>query len=185
MDPIDVLMMEHQVILRVIDAAEAFAAEVDQTGQDGRVELADFVTFIREYADARHHGKEEDILFETMQEAGFSTEMGPLAVMLHEHTEGRRLVREMAEAAARPAPWTPAERSAVVGAIESYAALLRNHIWKEDNILYPAARNALDEAAYGVVAQRVTSFDGEWKASGRIPALDSLAEKLIARAPRA
>jgi hemerythrin-like domain-containing protein len=185
MDPIDVLMQEHQVILRVIDAAEAFASEVDRTGHDGRAELADFVTFIREYADARHHGKEEDILFEAMQEVGFSTEAGPLAVMLHEHTEGRRLVREMAEAAATPAPWTPAERSAVVGAVESYAALLRNHIWKEDNILYPAAQNALDETAYGVVAQRIKSFDGEWTAKGKLSELDALAEKLIARAPRA
>lgn len=185
MDPIDVLMQEHQVILRVIDAAEAFAAEVDQAERDGRAELADFVEFIREYADARHHGKEEDILFEVMQECGFSTEMGPLAVMLHEHAEGRRLLRELAEAAGRPAPWTPAERAAVVGALESYGALLRNHIWKEDNILYPAAQNALDETAYGVVAQRVKSFDGEWTANGKIPALDALAEKLTARASRA
>jgi hemerythrin-like domain-containing protein len=185
MDPIEVLMQEHQVILRVIDAAEAFARQVDRSADDGRAELAEFVTFIREYADARHHGKEEDILFEAMEQAGFSTESGPLAVMLHEHTEGRRLVREMADAAAHAGVWSPAERAAVVGAVENYAALLRNHIWKEDNILYPAARNALDETTYGVVAQRVKSFDSEWTAKGKIAQLDALAEKLIARAPRA
>lgn len=184
MDPIDVLMNEHQVILRVLEAAQAFAREVESGEADGRAELAEFVTFIREFADARHHGKEEDILFDAMQEHGFSTEMGPLAVMLHEHNEGRRLVRELADAAARPGSWTPAERAAVVGALEGYVALLRNHIFKEDNILYPAAQNALDDEAYRGVADRVTTFDAAWTASGKIPALDALAGRLIARSPR-
>jgi len=183
-DPIDVLMNEHQVILRVLDAAEAFAAAVEKGQVDGRADLADIVTFIREFADARHHGKEEDILFDAMQEHGFSAEMGPLAVMLHEHNEGRRLAREMAEAAARPAPWSAAERTAVAAALESYVALLRNHIFKEDNILYPAAQNALDEAAYSAVTERVRAFDGEWTANGKIPALDALAGSLVTRLVR-
>ncbi|MBK9032944.1 MAG: tetratricopeptide repeat protein [Myxococcales bacterium] len=38
----------------------------------------------------RHHGKEEDLLFEAMVEHGFSREQGPLAVMLHEHGSAGR-----------------------------------------------------------------------------------------------
>ena len=70
MDAIDLLMDEHQLILHSLDALEAFTVEMAQGGDD-REELSRFVRFIREFADARHHGKEEDILFRAMVAAGF------------------------------------------------------------------------------------------------------------------
>ena len=69
MDAIELLMQEHQLILRAIDALDGFAGKV-QGGLEDRQELAAFVRFIREFADARHHGKEEDILFTAMVAAG-------------------------------------------------------------------------------------------------------------------
>ena len=45
MDAIDLLMQEHQLILRALDALDAFTVEMDG-GVDDRAELGRFVRFI-------------------------------------------------------------------------------------------------------------------------------------------
>ena len=89
MDPIDLLMDEHRLILSALDALDGYARRLRRNEPVERGELARFVSFIRDFADARHHGKEEDILFATMVEQGFPREAGPVAAVLAEHEETR------------------------------------------------------------------------------------------------
>ena len=74
MDAIETLMNEHRVIERVLDGLVAFAEEIERKGTTEKEELGRFVTFVREFADACHHGKEEDILFAAMVEHGVPAE---------------------------------------------------------------------------------------------------------------
>ena len=83
MDAIEMLMTEHRTIERVLDGLVGFSGEVQRRGGTEKPELLRFVTFLREFADECHHGKEENILFATMTEHGFPREGGPIAVMLH------------------------------------------------------------------------------------------------------
>jgi hemerythrin-like domain-containing protein len=66
------LREEHQLILKVADAMQALLAEGG--GPDGLDfdTIGDCVTFIRLFADACHHGKEEDLLFPELEAAGMS-----------------------------------------------------------------------------------------------------------------
>src|SRR5690242_137842 len=106
MDAIETLMSEHRVIERVIDGLVAFVEGTRRSGATDPQELSRFVHFIREFADACHHGKEEGILFAAMVEHGFPRQAGPIAVMLHEHDEGRAFVAVLAEKAAQQEPWS-------------------------------------------------------------------------------
>lgn len=137
MEAIETLMFEHRLIERALAALERFTQSL--RGQDGREELARFVLFLRGFADRHHHGKEEDLLFERMSEVGFPSDSGPIAVMLRDHDDGRALVRAMDELSKRPQPWTEAEAGRVAESASSFATLLRDHIRKEDRILYPMA----------------------------------------------
>jgi hemerythrin-like domain-containing protein len=179
MDAIDLLVEEHQLILRSLAALDAFASEVAH-GSDDRAELGRFVKLIREFADARHHGKEEDILFTAMVAAGFSRESGPVAVMLGEHDAGRAHVAAMAERADLPGPWTGQDRAAVVEAARGYTGLLRNHIMKEDSILYPMARQRLPPEALARVDRECERFEQSQVAAGA-DALKALAVELASR----
>jgi hemerythrin-like domain-containing protein len=179
MDAIDLLMDEHQLILRALDALEGFAAEL-AGGAEDRAELARFVRFIREFADARHHGKEEDILFEAMVAGGFPREAGPIAVMLMDHEAGRAHVAAMAERAGQPTRWSAEDRAAAVAAARGYAELLRSHIRKEDQILYPMARQRLHEEALARVDRECAAFEARQVASGG-DALKGLAAELAER----
>ncbi len=48
--------------------------------------------FIRNFVDTCHHTKEEKHLCPMLESRGMSHDSGPIAVMLLEHTEGRRML---------------------------------------------------------------------------------------------
>jgi hemerythrin-like domain-containing protein len=179
MDAIESLMQEHQLILRSLDALDAFAVGLSRGGED-KAELSRFVRFIREFADARHHGKEEDVLFAAMVAAGFPREGGPIAVMLMDHEAGRAHLGVMAAKAGQPSPWTSQDRASAISAARGYADLLRGHIRKEDHILYPMARQRLDEAAMRRVDQECAAFEVRQIEAGA-DALKDLGRSLVER----
>jgi hemerythrin-like domain-containing protein len=101
------------------------------------------VDFLRGFADRCHHHKEEQLLFPALAEKGVPTEGGPIAVMLHEHDQGRAHIRAMGAALER---YQAGDRKAVqdlAAAATGYTQLLRAHIWKEDNVLFQMANQAL------------------------------------------
>lgn len=180
MSAIALLMEEHRLILRVLDALDAFAEKHRAAGED-KPELARFARFVVEFADARHHGKEEDILFQAMVDAGFPSQGGPIAVMLLEHREGRGQIARLRGLVERSAPWSDADRATLWDAAHGYTTLLRHHIEKEDGVLYPMAEQHLDETALARVDQRCEEFQKKILPAGGPDALRALGEELCAR----
>ncbi len=179
MDAIETLMNEHRTIERVLDALVGFAEDAVRRGTSDKDELGRFVTFVREFADACHHGKEEDILFAAMADAGFPRNGGPIAVMLHEHDQGRALVRILKDRAEQPGAWTDADRHEVAEVARGYSAMLHAHIHKEDAILYPMAEQHLAPEVMDRVGEDCERYEAE-RAGGH-ERLHALAEALIAR----
>ena len=179
MDAISLLMEEHQLILRSLNALDAFATKVEQ-GVEDKAELGHFVRFIREFADARHHGKEEEILFAAMVAAGFPRDEGPIAVMLMDHEAGRAHVRVLSAKAGQTGAWTTEERAIVVDAARGYASLLRAHIMKEDRILYPMAKGRLNREVMEKVDFDCAAFEEKEITLGNDSVKD-LGRELVAR----
>ncbi len=99
--------------------------------------------FIHTFADRCHHGKEQDTLFPLLGQRGIPTASGPMAVMLMEHEQGRRYVKDLSNAVKK---YQLGEKDAKEGIVENareYAKLLEQHIYKEDNILYPMGDRVL------------------------------------------
>ncbi len=153
MEATKILMDEHRVIERVLDALEAAARRL----RDGDAVPPDLfmraAEFIKGFADGCHHQKEEGVLFPAMQSAGIPGEGGPIGVMLAEHQEGRRLTGAMRGAAERLAGGDGRARAEVVQAALEYVDLLRAHIAKEDNVLFPMAEQVLEAPAQAEVAE--------------------------------
>ncbi len=181
MDAIETLMTEHRLIERTLGSLVAFADEVCRKTSDEKEELGRFVTFIREFADSCHHGKEEDILFAAMVEAGFPRNGGPIAVMLAEHDQGRAYVRVLAQLAAQAEPWMAEDRQRLAAAANHYATLLRQHIHKEDAILYPMAEQRLPVEVMARVSADCERYEREKTGSGEHERLHLLAEELASR----
>lgn len=148
-----VLVEEHQLILRMIALLEKNAPETAAGRYRNWQFYLDSVDFIRNYADHFHHAKEEDVLFKALVDNGMPRENSPVAAMLIEHEQGRAYVRAM-ETAVQQAPSgdTDVYQTIADNAL-AYAALLRDHIAKEDDILYPLAERVIPEAMRDGITQ--------------------------------
>jgi hemerythrin-like domain-containing protein len=131
-DPIDTLMAEHRIIEKVLDAMELAAVrEMPVSFYERALE------FLAAFADRCHHAKEEDCLFPAIEAHGIPREMGPIGVMCDEHVVGRAHVGRMRE------QLRLGRRDALCRESLEYVALLRQHIRKEDEVLFRMARQVM------------------------------------------
>ncbi len=166
MQATDILMSEHRVIERVLASLEAGAARLE-AGQPVRPDFFIQATdFVKGFADGCHHRKEEGVLFAAMVDAGLPREVGPIAVMLAEHEQGRAYTRGLRAAAQRLAAGDASARTDVIGNARGYADLLRQHISKEDTILFPMADQVIPAAAHVQVAEGFERVEHEETGAG-------------------
>ena len=177
---IEVLMNEHRLIERVLGSLETFASQVEEGLAPGRPTLAEYGAFFREFADACHHGKEEDILFRRMTERGFPRESGPVAVMLYEHQLGRSHVSALVETGQGVGQLTAGEARVVLENAGAFIPLLRAHIQKEDRILYPMAVRLLAGPEMDAMGSEFVAFEARLRADGSYDRLHGLADRLAA-----
>jgi len=147
------------------DSAWRFLPAVED-GADRRDTLARFVELFRIF-DELHHMKEEDMLFERMLAGGFPRDSGPLAVMLAEHTRCRDLVATLAALAEQAEPWTDENRRVLNETATEYTNLLKAHIAKEDNVLYPMSERFLPDGEWKGIDRSFDEFRKKWESDGR------------------
>ena len=139
------LVDEHRLILRMITLLEHNAPRTAKGDYSNWQFYLDGVDFIRNYADRFHHAKEEDVLFEALVTNGMPREHSPVAAMLMEHDQGRAYVKSMETAAREAQAGILGNELIIAENALAYAELLREHISKEDGILYPLAERVIPD----------------------------------------
>ncbi|MGA2111106.1 MAG: hemerythrin domain-containing protein [Anaerolineales bacterium] len=142
----EILEEEHRPIQKMADVMLIWAEHLRQ-GQELHIQsLNDLVEFMRTFADRCHHGKEETYLFPALERSGVPSAGGPLGALRHEHQTGRALVAQLAQAITSYVPGNPATRQPIEEVLRGLVGLYPNHIWKENNMLFPMARKFLSAA---------------------------------------
>ena len=139
----ELLTTDHETTEKVLAALEKVFAT--PAGPPASV-VSLMLDYFGVYVDQCHNMKEEKHLFPLIERLGIPRQGGPLGVMLEEHEQGRTLL----------ARWKPLAQAYVAGdsgsllplrdVFEEYATLLKNHFWKENDILYPMALRVIAEA---------------------------------------
>ena len=175
----DTLVHEHDNILRMLDVLRAASLRAMRGRPVNTDDLLRIEIFIRQYADKGHHGKEEDLLFPVMAD-----ELGELGKslfrhgMLVEHDMGRLYVSDLHDAvtAYRTEP-TDAAKLSILVAAGSYERLLRRHIEKENDVVFPfGGRNLSAEALAWLDEQTRVFEENDKNAVKRKRQLDVLEE---------
>lgn len=135
-----ILSNEHKNILMVIDA---LSKECDYLQSESKINIDFFkkaIDFVRGYADKFHHAKEEDILFVELCKGDVQMPCNPTQQMIYEHELGRDFISELERGIEKN------DKDKIIENAKGYAQLLQDHIFKEENILYPMAEKALDKS---------------------------------------
>ncbi len=180
MNPTDELKHEHQIILIALDAVERDMQQIQAGGPVPEERIGQMIDFIQNFADRCHHAKEENLLFARMQDRGLTVNGGPIGVMLQEHDEGRRLVRAAAQALPRAGAGDAAATDALATHLLAFVRLLRVHIDKEDNVLYPLANKILTTADQTELAAAFERVEAEEMGEGTHERYHQLAHEWVA-----
>lgn len=152
---IEILKDEHKNILRAVEALLERCAKDEKTGQISVNFYRAAIDFIRNYADKFHHAKEEDILFIELNKNSANMHCNPTEQMLYEHELGRGYVKQLEVGLAEN------NLAKALAGARGYANLLKDHIFKEDNILYPLADEALADKIKNDMLLKFEKIAGE------------------------
>jgi hemerythrin-like domain-containing protein len=136
---------EHEGIKLMLNIMETISNDLEKGKGLNPDHFEKILEFIKGFADKCHHGKEEDILFPAMVNHGIPKEGGPIAVMLYEHRLGRDHIKSLSSAFEEFKGGNMSAINGIISSSRGYVELLRNHIEKENNILFMMADRALNE----------------------------------------
>lgn len=143
----DILREEHENIRKFTDKFELMAIDLMEKNNISFEAYAEAIEFIRTYADKTHHQKEEKILFKAMLET--KDEMANNLInhgMIVEHNLARLYVWELESALKQyKQEQNIKTKLAIIANTMSYVYLLRRHIDKENNAVYPYGQRLLDK----------------------------------------
>ena len=158
MRPTEILRHEHEHILTGLAVLGVVADRAQRGEQVARGDVDTLVDFFRGFADRCHHAKEENALFPSLASRGFPRHGGPVGVMMHEHEEGRALLRSVADTA-DGIDGDAVARTRFAAAVGAYNELLEAHIHKENEILFVMAERVLEEADDARIAALFERYD--------------------------
>lgn len=143
---VSTLISEHDMILQFLDMLDDVNHAIqNMTEYDPNAEsFAKLKHIAVHLAEAElHHQREEEILFPEMESRGVH---GPPAIMRDEHTQLRKQKQQLKELAEGVPQMEFADFKNRLNQTTAFTVpSLRDHIFKENNILYPTALQVVDD----------------------------------------
>ena len=133
------LRKEHEAILYVLQILNKMMAPDSRDAESLLHYYGEVVYFLKIFADKCHHGKEENYLFKELVNKGITNEGGPVGVMLQEHAQGRDYIAQMSRS------FDEKNIEGFNNAAALYSDLLRQHIEKENNVLFMMADKMMND----------------------------------------
>ena len=158
--PIGPLMIEHRLIERMIAVMARELERVQKEGEANPDFIETAVNFIRIYADACHHGKEEKILFRDLQKKEMNSEDKQMMdELVEEHKLGRKLTGQLVEAKSKYEKGDNTAIMTIVNTMQQLVNFYPKHIEKEDKIFFKSAMKYLSLDEKEVMLKEEHEFD--------------------------
>lgn len=164
---VDIMVEEHQYILRMLKVVRNACFGILKGKDINYEDFNQMIDFIRNFADKHHHGKEEKLLFKEMQ--AHLGRMGENLVthgMLVEHDLGRLHMSELEQALQRVKDGDEESKLDVISNAISYTHLLTRHIGKEDSVVYTFGMKQLSKEVLEEIDKKTKIFEEEAEVKG-------------------
>lgn len=132
--PIGPLMIEHRLIEKMIALIGKELARIEKEKKVNVDFITTAVDFIKTYADACHHGKEEDILFRELKKKHISDEHNRIMnELIQEHIHGRKLSSAVLEEKTKYLQGNEESLEKIKSLLTELKEFYPKHIEKEDH----------------------------------------------------
>jgi len=178
MDLIATLGGEHKRILRVLSALERLGVRLTQGTPVDTHAFLRVITFLRGFADGYHHEREEQVLLKALASLEFSANSGVLEFIRQQHREERVLLSHLEASIIAPLPWSNEAISAITKAIRELVAFEREHMTKENELLFPEAQRLFAERGTADLERRMERYDRDRAPSWSVTWLEKLGDEI-------
>lgn len=162
MESIKIMVAEHENIRKMLKVIRKVCYRVMTNGEYDIADFPKIIDFVRSYADKLHHGKEEDILFVTMnKELDKLAKSGAITGMFIEHDNGRLYMANLEKGVNNYIAGDDEARLDIIANSICYADLLDRHIEKENTAMYKFAENQLSDEAKSFVETESQKVEDE------------------------
>lgn len=169
---------EHEGIKIMLNILGQICFRLETKGDFDEKHFEGILEFLKVFVDKCHHGKEEDLLFPALEEAGIPKEGGPIGAMLEEHRLGRNYISAMSEAFDGYKQKNKSFSQGIAVNGRDYIALLTNHIEKENSVLFVMADSRLSETIQDELFEGFEKIETERIGPGKHEEFHHLLEKL-------
>jgi hemerythrin-like domain-containing protein len=160
MKPRGPLMIEHRLIEKMLNLTERELGRIKEERDVDPVFIDTIVDFIRTYADRTHHGKEEDILFEALEEKKMSDDDDRIMKeLVNEHVQARNVVGQLVDAKEAYVKGDGESINTVTEKLSWLISFYPKHIVKEDEKFFPDTEKYFTEKELDNMLEEFRDFD--------------------------
>ncbi|SHI86721.1 hemerythrin domain-containing protein [Parasporobacterium paucivorans] len=167
MNSIQLMVEEHDNILRMLEIMRKASYRILKGEEINQDDFKDMISFAKYYADAHHHGKEEEFLFTCMVDnLGKLGENLVTHGMLVEHGWNRLFIMDLKNALERVEKGEDEAKLDVIANAVGFANQMIRHIGKENEVVYTFAEKELSPEVLEHMNAQVEEFEAEATAKG-------------------
>jgi indolepyruvate ferredoxin oxidoreductase, beta subunit len=177
MGPIEELRQEHGAVMKVFSILQEISGKLEKRESQALDAFRRVLEFLQVFVDQCHHAKEEEFLFPALKKAQ-SRNRSLIEELVSEHEQGRIMIRAMKASVGENNRKQDASLGALVGTIEEYLRIFRNHIRKENSLLFPEARDLLPAINQERMSLEFQKLEQERIGEGRHQSFHRMIEEL-------
>ena len=159
MKNIDILIQEHDIIMTVLQVFEEEAMHIKKYRKINIDKILSMLDFFKNYADTFHHLKEENHLFELLIIKGMDRNDSPVESLRIEHEQGRKHIKQIRNFINETEASELYEK--IYKEINAFVNLLRNHIDKENNMIFIMAEGFITQEDDNTLTSIYTNIEKE------------------------
>ncbi len=179
MESIKIMVAEHENVRRMLKVIRNISYRVLTNGEYDLDDFPRIIDFVRTYTDKLHHGKEEDILFVTMEkELEKLAKSGAIKGMYIEHDNGRLYMANLEKGVEAFRQGKDDARLDIIANAICYTDLLDRHIEKENTAMYTFAERMLSDELKAYIDEESRKVDVEATSRGTQDKYESMLSEL-------
>lgn len=175
------LRSEHVGVTRMLRImgrmAERAADRMAAAEKPDTANIDEVVDFLRVFVDKCHHGKEEELLFPAVRDAGMTSTESVIVELMEEHVQGREIVARII-AAKQIAETGEPDTTDLIDALTRFRELLHEHINREERDCFAAADSELPPEVQQRLEEGYERIERDVIGEGRHEAFHALLDRL-------
>ena len=179
MKPTEELMQEHIVINLMLSILLNISESIKSKNVFYTNDVEKIVDFFLNYVDKRHRTKEEKVFYQGLLSINTSIIHYPISSIIDEHSIGKRYLNEIICCVENCKIGNTFSYESIADCMKNYVLLIKDHIHKEENTLFPFANKALSDEMQSQISEEFKLIDDEFIFIGASERYNELFNRMV------